>query len=468
MNRSLAGIVLSLVCPMIAAAREVPTVNGQPMWSEAAPGVNGKNGWPDAVALAKAVRPSVVSIVATGQRESDDAPSAREFFERFYGGRDAPTKGLASGFILRSDGYILTNEHVVESATGLVVTLSGDDDRGYPATVIGRDDPSDLALIKIEPDHPLPTLSLADSDGVEVGQWVAAIGNPFGLSHSLTVGVVSYVGRRDINPSGRPGYYDFIQTDASINPGNSGGPLFDREGRVVGISAAVNATGQGIGFAIPVNMAKDVLPALYGAGSIARSYLGVAIQDLSPELAESFGVESGVVVTEVTAASPAATVGLQAGDVVTAFDGLPIRRAYRLRWLASSAGVGHAATLKYVRAGAPKEVRVELTALPGPVTKFERTEAPQPRRDLLPLGFSLSGAVIATPHGKGFRVSAVDPTSAAFIAGLREGDVVIRPDAVNVRRPRDVTEGLADQPIARLLVQRGLKPMFLAFRVRAR
>jgi serine protease Do len=453
-------------CAFAAEARPVPRYANEPMWVEASGGGRPRTEAPDFEALAKRVRPSVVSITATGHRDEggDDAPSAREFFERFYGGQDAPTKGLASGFVIRSDGYILTNEHVVESAAGLVVTLAGDEDRSYPATGVGRDDPSDLALIKIDAGRPLPVLALGDSDRVGVGQWVAAIGNPFGLNQSLTVGVVSYVGRRDINPSGRPGYYDFIQTDASINPGNSGGPLLDRDGRVVGISAAVNATGQGIGFAIPVNMAKDILPALFETGSIARSHLGISIQDLSPDLCESFGVSSGVAVTEVTASSPAARAGLRAGDVIVRLDGQPVRRAYRLRWLAATAGVGARVKIGYSRDGRESELEVLLEPMPGAPARFERPEKLQPRPDLLPLGFVLGGPLVTTPHGKGYRVTAVDPASRAFVAGLREGDVVLEPADSPAVPPGDLVHRLEGAGVTRLFVQRGLKPMFIAFR----
>ncbi len=457
---------LAFVLAPAAQARPVPSHDGQPQWLESAvdPVPGPAESSPDFAALAKYARAAVVSITAMSKDVDTDTPSAREFFERYYGGAEPPTKGMASGFIIRSDGYILTNEHVVEDSQSLAVVLDHDPDESYPARVVGRDDLSDLALIKIDVGHPLPALMLGDSDALQVGDWVAAIGNPFGLAQSLTVGVVSFIGRRDINPSGRPGYYDFIQTDASINPGNSGGPLIDRHGRVVGISAAVNASGQGIGFAIPVNMAKDVLPALYETGTLQRSFLGVAIQDLSPELAESFSVAHGVAVTEVTPDGPAARVGLKAGDVITEFDGQPIAHAYRLRWLTSNAGVGSTAKIVYVRAGTPHTADIALAPLPGAPARFHRQPAPKRNRELAPLGFTVGGPVVAGPNGKGLRVTAVDPESRAYIAGLRKGDLVLEAQGHAVRTSQDLRAARGSK-VVQLFIQRSLKPMFIGFRL---
>ena len=461
------GTVLAAV---LAAATASAPQNAPQHWVESAePPVSQVNGSPDFAALTRAARKSVVSITATAPEEEfavEGGEDAREFFERFYGTEEPPTKGMASGFVIREDGYVLTNAHVVEDSAALSVTLGVDDDRAWPARVVGRDEMSDLALIKIDVDRPLPALPLGNSDDLEVGDWVVAIGNPCGLSHSVTVGVVSFIGRRDINPSGRPGYYDFIQTDASINPGNSGGPLLDAHGRVIGISAAVNATGQGIGFAIPVNMAKDVLPSLYEKGRVDRSFLGVAIQDLSPELARSFGVKSGVVVTEVTPDGPAEGAGLKVGDVITAFEDETVEGSARLRWLASSAGAGHAVRLRYVRGGREKEVRVSLVPLPGQKSAFEPPPAPSPRDDLAPLGFAL-GKRVRGPYGMGLRVDSIDPLSRAYVAGLREGDVVIRVGESDVKNAREVSK-LARPGVVRLYIQRGLRPMFVAFEVPAR
>lgn len=466
-------MLAALVLVLAASAPDAGTPPAQKkpvFWTESTDGpvAAPAEGMPDFAALARFSRESVVSITATAgaDEESHEGDEARDFFERFYGGGEPPTKGLASGFIIREDGYILTNEHVVEDSAALSVTLGVDDEHSYPARVVGRDDLSDLALLKIDVGRPLRALPLGDSDGVAVGDWVTAIGNPFGLSHSVTVGVVSFKGRRDINPSGRPGYYDFIQTDASINPGNSGGPLLDRAGRVVAINAAVNATGQGIGFAIPVNMAKDLLPALYEQGMVRRSFLGVSIQDLSPELASSFGVAKGVVVTELTPDGPAGQSGLAVGDVITSFGSEQIEQSWRLRWLAAGAGVGQRVKVGFVRQGKAGETTISLAELPG-------SKAPPPPTPVKhetkvsfgPLGFNL-GKRIAGPQGSGLRVDAIDPLSSAYVAGLRVGDVVLSAaDEPLTQKDLPKVASRAQKGILRLYIRRGVRPMYVAFRV---
>src|SRR5438876_7006286 len=277
----------------------------RPLWSDAPAAKERPTAPPISVAgLAKSSMPAVVGIVATTARGGANDPF-REFRARMYGQggsgpSETPVRGIGTGFFIRSDGLIATNGHVIEGATDITVQV-GEDERVYRATLVGHDDATDLALLRIEGDKPFPVLVLGESDRLEVGEWVVAIGNPFGLSRSVTTGIVSFKGRRDVNPSGRPGYYDFIQTDAAINPGNSGGPLLDAHGAVIGINAAVNPSGQGIGFAIPVGQLKDVGQQLL-SGRVVRGYMGVSIQEsMSAELAESFGVPGGkgVIITEV-------------------------------------------------------------------------------------------------------------------------------------------------------------------------
>jgi serine protease Do len=305
--------------------------------------------------LAKLAMPAVVGIVAVTARGGSADPF-HDFLERMYGSGTAeheqPVRGIGTGFFVRSDGLLATNGHVVEGATDITVQV-GDDERAYRGVLVGKDDATDLALVKVE-GGPFPVLALGDSEALEVGEWVVAIGNPFGLSRSVTTGIVSFKGRREVNPSGKPGYYDFIQTDAAINPGNSGGPLLDARGAVVGINAAVNPSGQGIGFAIPIGMLKDLLPQLE-KGRVVRSWMGLTVQEqMGPELAESFGVPGGkgAVVTEVVSAGPAARAGLRPGDVITSFDGEPIAESYRLRWLTGNAG-----PRRTVRVGVWREAR---------------------------------------------------------------------------------------------------------------
>src|SRR5919204_1118311 len=268
-------------------------------------------------ALVKSSMPAVVGIVATTARAGGNDPF-RDFLERMYGHggsgpSETPVRGIGTGFFIRNDGLIATNGHVIEGATDITVQ-AGDDERVYRATLVGHDGATDLALLKVDAGKPFPVLPLGESERIEVGEWVVAIGNPFGLSRSVTTGIVSFKGRRDVNPSGRPGYYDFIQTDAAINPGNSGGPLLDARGAVIGINAAVNPSGQGIGFPIPVAQLKDIAPQLAKSGHVVRGHMGVSIQEsMSAELAESFGVPGGkgAIITEVVEDGPGWKAGMR-------------------------------------------------------------------------------------------------------------------------------------------------------------
>jgi serine protease Do len=289
----------------------------------------------------------------------------------FFGRQSRQSKGLGTGFIVEPDGLIVTNNHVIEGADAVDVQLA--DEQVFAAKVVGADPVTDLALVRIE-GKGLPSLPLGDSAGVEVGDWVVAIGNPFGLSHTVSVGIVSAKGRtRDEVPIDQGGYYDFLQTDASINPGNSGGPLLDLSGRVVGVNTAIRGDAQGIGFAIPIDMVKQLLPLLKRDGRVKRSALGVSVRDLREvppadrallKLPES--VARGVVVWEALPAGPAAAAGLASGDVIVAFEGQPVTRATELQWLASTAGIGKAVTLRLIRAGETFDLKVTLGALAAP------------------------------------------------------------------------------------------------------
>ena len=324
-------MTLDFTSPTVAGDlwREADTARARPTGPKVV-----KNGF---VALAKRLTPSVVNISTTqkireqGRRSSPfpgfKSPFFDDFFgddlERFFNGgpngghREFKRQSLGSGFIINKSGYIITNYHVIEEASEIVVTLS-ESKVEYKAEVIGRDQKLDLALIKIKADSDLPTVKLGDSDSLEIGEWVMAIGNPFSLGGTVTVGIVSQKGR----VIGAGPYDNFIQTDASINPGNSGGPLFNMNGDVVGINTAIVAGGQGIGFAIPVNMAKGVLGQLKEHGRVTRGWIGVSIQALTPELARSFGLKepSGALVSSVNPGEPAESAGLKAGDIIVSFD----------------------------------------------------------------------------------------------------------------------------------------------------
>src|SRR5437899_2008157 len=444
----------------------------RPLWTDAPAAKERPTAPPVSIAgLVKSSMPAVVGIVATTARGGANDPF-REFLERMYGQggsgpSETPIRGIGTGFFIRSDGLIATNGHVIEGATDITVQV-GEEERVYRATLVGHDDATDLALLRIEGDKPFPVLVLGESDRLEVGEWVVAIGNPFGLSRSVTTGIVSFKGRRDVNPSGRPGYYDFIQTDAAINPGNSGGPLLDARGAVIGINAAVNPSGQGIGFAIPIEQLRDVGPQLAAQGHVVRSYMGISIQEsMSAELAESFGVPGGkgVVVTDVAADGPAARAGLTVGAVVTSFDGEPMIESYRLRWLTANTSPGKRVKLGVWRSGRALELSVMLLEKPG--SPWQPPPGAQGlHREQEPFGFAVDAPPAGdTDHGHGLRVSSIDLRRRALRAGRREGDLILEIDGHPVADKasyRTMVSGMTG--IARLYVRRGSKALFFGLR----
>jgi serine protease Do len=335
-----------------------------------------REGLPELSQVAQQVLPAVVGILTT--QGAADAPAAgdplKDFFDHFKG--EGARKGLATGFVIHPDGYIVTNAHVVEGAGRVEVEL-GEDEERVPARVLGRDEASDIALLKVDAGRPLPVLSLGDSDRLQIADWVMVVGNPFGLSHTVTLGIVSHTGRAEVVPAGRDGYYDFIQTDASINPGNSGGPIVNLRGEVVGIATAINATGQGIGFAVPINMVKEIVGQLREHGQVVRSWMGVSVREVRPKIG---GAVRGreVVVTEVVLGGPAATSGIKVGDVITAFDGRRVPSAARLRWYVATAGVGRAVSMSVRRGPAEQLLRVELGELPGTRTPLASSPPGEP------------------------------------------------------------------------------------------
>ncbi len=304
------------------------------------------------VQVARAAIPAVVSI--TTQEQPD--PSGE------------PQRGIGSGFIISPDGYVLTAAHVIEDARSFTVTLL--DPRGWPeevpATLVGSDPQTDCALLKLNTHRRLPSLALGSADDVEIADWVVVIGSPYGLDRSVSVGVVSAKGRTDIIPGARTGFVDFIQTDAAINPGNSGGPVLGIDGKVVGIANAVNTTGQGIGFAIPVDVARAVVDELRLHGQVRRGWLGLSVVDLTPDVAKSLGRPSysGVMVSDVVAGSPAQRAGLRTGDIILEVNRTPVQRAQALRWKVAQTGPGGALRVRITRAGHP--VLVAITPISTP------------------------------------------------------------------------------------------------------
>jgi serine protease Do len=325
-------------------------------------------GLPDLTQLAARSLRAVVGVVTTQPASPSNADeSVRDLFDRLHEG---PRKGIGSGFVIHRDGWVLTNAHVIEGADTVEIDL-GEGAKRLPARVVGLDSEADVALLKVTAPRPLAFLPLGDSDRVLVAQWVMVIGSPFGLDHSVTLGIISHTGRTDISPVGRPGSYDFIQTDASINPGNSGGPLIDLAGNVVGMATAVNASGQGIGFAIPINMVKAIVGQLKEHGRVVRSWLGISVRELPGEPGPA---EEGVEVTDVAAGGPAAAAGVRVGDVITTVQGHSVRTPSRLRWYVSTAGVGHDVELHVRRAGA-EERAVHATLAEVPAQERARAEA---------------------------------------------------------------------------------------------
>jgi len=393
---------------------------------------------PDFTVLAKELKPAVVNISTTmvvgtgmppGYSPFEGSPFD-EFFGPFFEGlpESFETQSLGSGFIISSDGFILTNNHVVENATEITVTLESGDT--YSATVIGTDSKTDLALIKIEAGTNLPTVILGDSDDLEVGEWVLAIGNPFGLSETVTAGIVSAKGR----VIGSGPYDDFIQTDASINPGNSGGPLFNINGEVVGINTAIINQGQGIGFAIPVNMAKELLPQLE-TGRVVRGWLGVVIQEITPELAESFGLPGtdGALISDIEPGSPADKAGLRKGDVILKFNGVAITEMRELPAIVAMTPVGERATITVYRDGSMKDVIVMIGEMPDESIAGTTPSTPGggPEVGDEDVGISVEEVTpdisqyLGLPDTDGVLVSKVDSGSFAERAGILRGDVIL-------------------------------------------
>ena len=419
--------------------------------------------------LAKEASPAVVNITTTKQVKMGGSPFGgpgkgfggpgrggkggkgqspyHDFFEKFFGEipRKFKNRGVGTGFVIHPRGYILTNNHVVEQADDIKVKFA--DDREFSAKVIGTDPKTDVALIKVESKEDLPVVPLGDSDRMEVGEWVVAIGNPFGLHHTVTQGIVSAKGRRGINPGGRDlPYSDFIQTDASINPGNSGGPLLNLKGEVIGINTAINAAGQGIGFAIPVNMVKVLVPQLKERGRVIRSWLGIHIQPVSRELARSFNMNEprGALVAETVPGAPAAKAGILAGDVVLSFNGHDIRKHNDLPWLASTAGVGSTVKVKVLREGKEQELALALSEHPGDGTGVGQGSGDGTGSGKVQhLGITVGGVTpelqqeLGLDNSDGAAVREVTPDSEAAAAGVQVKDVITK---VNFKTVRNATE----------------------------
>ena len=402
-------------------------------------------------ALAEQVGPAVVNIQVektageTGMRpQFRGNPFGDERFKEFFGGQQQPERrqgGLGTGFIIDKTGLIITNNHVVEDADTIKVKLK--DEREFDAKVVGRDPQTDLALIKVDAKGELPVARLGRSAELKVGEWVLAVGSPFGLEQTVTAGIVSAKGRA----IGSGPYDDFIQTDASINPGNSGGPLVNLNGEVVGINTAIIAQGQGIGFAIPIDMATKIVAQLKDNGEVTRGWLGVNIQDLKGELADYYGAKGGegVLVTEVVPGNPAEKAGIQAKDIITAVDGEKVRTSRELTAKAATLPVGETTKITVVRDG--KERTVDVKVAKRPVTVADAGKPPVEKEgeyglqvtDLTPE----MARRLKTNREAGVVVVGVRPDSKAAKAGLQQGDLILEVDRQNVSSTGELKQLLA-------------------------
>ena len=399
--------------------------------------------------VADRATPAVVNVSAKLKRGAtpEGAPEMEERFrehfgpelyERFFRRRPPREEGRAagSGVIVDARGYVLTNSHVVENAAEIEVRLS--DDRKFKATLVGRDGRTDLAVLKVEnPGGSLPVATLGDSDKLRVGQWAIAIGNPFGLDRTVTAGIISATGRTRV---GVATYEAFIQTDASINPGNSGGALLNLDGRVIGINTAIVSSGQGIGFAIPINMARDIMTQLIARGRVVRGWLGVVIQELTPELAAGFGVkeDAGVLVAEVMKDGPADGAGVKAGDIIVEFGGAPIKDVADLQKRVAAVEPGRPTPLAVLR----DRRTVTLSVKVGEQPTEEALAAAESGDEILGLTVEPLTPETAQQHRlsarSGLLVTEVAPGSAGAEAGIKAGDAILE---VN-RRPVSDTAGL--------------------------
>ena len=408
--------------------------------------------------VVKKVTPSVVKVFVSSTPKQVSQRGAfpdHPFFRRFFGDEfDLPDsgrnfrmpkqQGLGSGVIVSEDGYIITNNHVVDNADEVKIGLA--DGREFTAKVVGKDPKTDIAVLKIDASG-LPVITIANSEKIEVGDLVLAIGNPFGVGQTVTMGMVSATGRGVLGLD----YEDFIQTDAAINPGNSGGALVDAEGRLIGINTAIlsrSGGNQGIGFAVPVNLARTVMESLVKDGRVVRGFLGVGIQDLTPALAEQFELDrhEGVVVADVTPNSPAQKAGLKSGDLIVEFNGREVAGSRQLKLQVAQAAPGKTVAVKILRDGKAKTVEVTPKELPGNEMAFNRDGKHTEEQGTLngvavaDLDSARRNELDVPSHIKGVLVTEVEPTSAAYEAGLRPSDIILEIDRKSVETAADAVK----------------------------
>jgi serine protease Do len=424
-------------------------------------------------AMPAVVKISVSKVVKSSGRQMPDGMEDNPMFRQFFGGNfQAPRPhregGLGSGVIVSPDGYILTNNHVIDDATDVRVTLA--DRREFKGRVIGKDAKIDLAVVKIDANN-LPAITIGNSTKMNIGDLVLAIGNPYGVGQTVTMGIISATGRAGL---GIEDYEDFIQTDAAINPGNSGGALVNDRGELIGINTAILAEGsggnQGIGFAVPVDLARRVMDQIVEHGHVVRSYLGVSVQAVTPEIAKAMnlGGPEGALVSQVTPDSPAAKAGMQEGDVITAINGTPVEEFNQLRMTVSMMNPGDTANLKVVRNGQTLNVPVRVSEMPG--EKMEKASVNQDHTNQTLEGVEVQDLDAQTARqlglpgsSKGVVVTNVDPASQAAASGLKEGDVIQQVNRKPVTNAEEFAKALHNgNGESLLLVNRGGNKIFLA------
>ncbi len=433
--------------------------------------------------LVEVLKPSVVNISTTSVvkrrgflQQAPNSPYGgqkdpfEDFFKKFFGGQNPQQKefkrqGLGSGFIISQDGYVVTNNHVIERAEDIKVIL--EDGTEFKAEVIGKDAKTDLAVLKIEAEYDFVAVEVGNSDQLRIGDWVMAIGNPFGLGYTVTSGIISAKGRS----LGLGAYDDFIQTDAPLNPGNSGGPLFNLNGEVIGVNTAISARGQGIGFAIPINLASNVINQLKDSGKVVRGWLGVIIQEITPEIAEGIGLDgtNGALVAEVSPDSPAEKAGLKSGDVVIKFNNQPIEEFADLTRFVGATKPDSDVSLTIIRDGKEKVLDVQLGEL-----KDAKKAADVPEESV-DSKIGLNVKEITPELAKTYKLDResgvilfnVERGTKAYDAGFRSGDIITSIDKTEINSLDDYNsaiEKVVEGKLALFLVKRGPNSLFIGYR----